>query len=182
MQTRRTVFQFLAGLIPAFGIAKAAKPSPAQKLQHPYVTIAEFANFLEFHGHVTHADFAKSLKCDTGDLVAARNPLLPSLGASSKQAEEYCKWAGGRLPTSDELQGQFCPIWEWASDKLTGTDGKILQVTKAVLVSYRINRRGVGTEGAPLRSLVAGADLLARATDTSDNGLLHIGFRCVMEK
>src|SRR5271169_3640619 len=71
---------------------------------HPYVTNNEFNLFL------TNLKRQKSKPEND----------LPVVNVSGIEADEYCKYAGGRLPTSEELEGQWCALWEWTSTIVDG--------------------------------------------------------------
>lgn len=65
-------------------------------ISHPYVTEKEWNAYKGIEGEGLH---------------------LPKMGISATEADKYCKHNNGRLPTDAELKGQFCPIWEWTSNK-----------------------------------------------------------------
>lgn len=85
--------------------------------------------------------------------------LMPVVNISAIDADEYCKWAGGRLPTSEELDGQFCPVWEWTSTE----EGQ---------------RRLV--QGGSWLSLDDYATCASRYDYDPVNRSFNIGFRCMM--
>jgi len=87
------------------------------KVYHPYVTEKEWNTF---KGRKGGSD-------------------LPKTTASWEEANAYCKWAGGRLPTDKELEGQFCPIWEWTST----LEGKYYVVRGSSLDDVGGSPRGV---------------------------------------
>jgi gamma-glutamyl hercynylcysteine S-oxide synthase len=66
---------------------------------HPYVTNHQYRQFDPRH---------------------AKDDTLPVAGVTALEADTYCVWAGGRLPTDEELEGQLCLIWEWTSTEKDG--------------------------------------------------------------
>jgi formylglycine-generating enzyme required for sulfatase activity len=65
--------------------------------KHQYVTIKEYREF--------DTSF-KSLDFPLG---------FPVTNVTYKQAKAFCDANRGRLPTTKELESEFCPLWEWTS-------------------------------------------------------------------
>jgi formylglycine-generating enzyme required for sulfatase activity len=77
-----------------------------------YVTVAEYNKYLE--ATKTKTNLPAHWNMQLG------NNNFPVTGVSALEADAYCAWAGGRLPTSDELKDHFCPLWEWTSTEKNG--------------------------------------------------------------
>lgn len=89
-----------------------------ESLQEPAAGRQELEGFEIMRTPVTEAMFAR-FEAETGYRAARGraqgrvNPLLPVSGMSFRDAEAYCDWIGGRLPTPEE--------WQKAA---RGTDGR----------------------------------------------------------
>jgi formylglycine-generating enzyme required for sulfatase activity len=59
--------------------------------------------------YVTNEEYKKVFK------EHDKNDNMPVTNISAIEADKYCALVGGRLPTSKELENEFCPLWEWTS-------------------------------------------------------------------
>jgi|HubBroStandDraft_1064217.scaffolds.fasta_scaffold00148_24 hypothetical protein len=131
-----------------FQQANAAENAPEKFMKtHPYVTVAEYNDFLRSKGKKVQPD---------------DNPDLPVVNVSALEADSYVKWKGGRLPTNEELNAKFCPLWEWTST--------------VEEVNFRIVRGGSWFLNA--RYVRASVRYRSGPSDRDFN----IGFRCVGEE
>jgi|SRR5580692_3673886 formylglycine-generating enzyme required for sulfatase activity len=70
-----------------------------------YVTVAEYEKFLVENKKHLPFNWDEQLK----------HPNFPVVNVTGINADAYCKYMNGRLPTDKELEDEFCPLWEWTS-------------------------------------------------------------------
>ncbi|RMG22384.1 MAG: CHAT domain-containing protein [Methanobacteriota archaeon] len=103
--------------------------------------------------------------------IASLNPLNPVVNISYKEAEAYCRWAGGNLPSPDEWEVaiknanvQHSNILEW-----TRNDIKIQTQKQKVVVGYH--------KDLPEPFRIEGV----RVFRNPDLRYPNVGFRCVFD-
>jgi len=112
-------------LVSALAPGAQAQPAPAPdrvaltgfRIDRTEVSIAQFARFVQATGTVTGAERSgggfeyvggwqrrPGWTWRTPDGTPPASPQLPAVHLTHAEAEAYCRWAGGRLPTAAEWQ------------------------------------------------------------------------------
>ena len=77
-------------------------------MDHTMVTVEEYRQYLEESGTKTYP-----LRWDE----QLKEPANPVIGVTWHEAQSYCVWAGGRLPTSAESERLlYGGLYQWTTD------------------------------------------------------------------
>ncbi len=112
----------------------------------------QIAPFEIDRGEVTVLRYAQCIQADACEKVALeREPGLPMVGVSAREAERFCAFAGGRLPTSAE--------WRYAA---SGSEGRRFPWGFTGLVCRRAS---FGLLNGPCSTEGSGPDLVGARPD-----------------